>query len=100
MTNGLELKLIEESQLKEVSGGYIYGGGVLKGKNWEVIDDAKGEVLGRYATKEDAIKMAVVKNQITTELSWKELCEMRKVNKPRCSFCLPAWHHIFQLRGN
>ena len=87
MLKRTELKLIGENELEKVSGGYVYGGGILKGKKWEVIDDGNGNVLGRYETEKEAKKMAGKKSQSKKELSWKELCDLREVSKPHCPIC-------------
>lgn len=62
------------NELEKVSGGYVFhvapGCAGVETKRWEVVDDANGEVLGRYATRDEAIKMASAKGQSDKEIYW------------------------------
>lgn len=74
---------LENGELEEVSGGYIYGEGA-PGLEWEVVDDGNGEVLGRYETKEEAITMAWRKGQSPKRVYWhgdQGLFRLRELSK-------------------
>jgi len=51
-------------------------------KPWEVVDDADGHVVGRYATKEEALEMAKSKAQSSKEITKDELMNFRKTRFP------------------
>lgn len=53
---------------------------------WEVVDDAYGHTLGRYATKEEAEKMAAVKQQSSTEIKPSLLSKIRNLKKHHGTF--------------
>ena len=63
-------KAIESGEIEEVSGGYVfdatpeYAG--IGAKPQKVAGGGDREVLGRYATREEAEKMAPIKGQTTT----------------------------------
>ena len=76
-----EIKKLGQKESEKVSGGYVFGRGELEGKRWEVIDDSSGEVLGRYATKQEAREMAEKKFQSRSQISWDELSDLRDINK-------------------
>lgn len=75
-------KKLENSELDAV-GGYVFNAGCWAGvreKPYEVIDDRDGSVLGRYSSKDEAIKMAEKKCQTTKGIrSWSELYSLREV---------------------
>ena len=53
-------QLIDSGELEKVAGGYIYYAGrtaAVPSKPWEVIDDGDGKVIGRYATRDEALAM-------------------------------------------
>ncbi len=90
-----DFKTLSESEENAISGG---NGGIdskapfnpdkagkesfIKELPWEVVDDADGHILGRYATKEEAEKMAGVKNQSTSEISTDLLSKLRMMGRP------------------
>lgn len=67
-------ELVEPEELEKVTGGYIFnvepGYAGVESKRWEVIDDSDGKVLGRYATKKEALKMSKIKGQSSKEIYW------------------------------
>ncbi len=79
------VKKLSNTQMKLVSGGYIFYAGHNAGdysKPWEVIDDATGAVLGRYANRCEAVYMAGIKMQTEMEItSFGELERLRKASK-------------------
>lgn len=75
-------KKLNEDELDKVSGGYTFSAGRYAGdtsKSFEVIDDATGNVVGRYATEDEAIRMAKKKHQSQKSIkSWNELYRLRR----------------------
>ncbi len=67
-------KLIESEELEKVTGGYVFhvapGCAGVETKRWEVVDDGNGEVLGRYATRNEALEMSKLKGQSSKEIYW------------------------------
>ena len=91
-----EVVKINENQHADISGGYVFDANGSNNyryrvfgwpepesvagdssKPFEVIDDGNGAVLGRYATKEEAHKMAKRKAQSTKEISRDEVKDLR-----------------------
>ncbi len=67
-------RAIESGELEKVSGGYVFnvspGYAGVETKRWEVVDDGNEEVLGRYATRDEAMKMATAKGQSSKQIYW------------------------------
>ena len=73
-----ESKKLENEELKDVSGGYIFGDGSNASYNWEVIDDINGEVLGKYLTRDEARDAAVNQFNVSGDtIGWAKLNELR-----------------------
>ncbi len=57
-----DAKNLNEKELENVSGGFIFNASNISGsdpnKPWEVIDNKNGNVLDRFATKDEAIAKA------------------------------------------
>jgi hypothetical protein len=74
-------EVIEEPKLDKAYGGYTFNAAPWAGvrdKPCEVIDDGNGDVLGRYATMDEATEMAGKKGQSTKEIkNWDELYKLR-----------------------
>ena len=72
---------VSDDLLESASGGYVFYAGEYAGDEynpWEVIDDENGNVLGRFATENQAKRMAVRKGQTTAKInSWDELYRLR-----------------------
>ena len=92
-----KLKKLNSNQEGSISGGYVYHNegpstrpsifkdqkdDILKDstKTWEVVDDASGYTVGRYATKEKAIEMATQKSQSSDILTKEELDRLKNIN--------------------
>ncbi len=73
-------KELNENQLDNVSGGYIIHNPSPYGFDWQVIDDNTGYAVGRYNTKEEALKMAEKKLQSSKELTPEEILNIRKIS--------------------
>ena len=84
MSNNKDVKKIETSKLKDVSGGYLYNdennacGCVPNIKPWQVINDGNGLIEGRYEINEEAIEAAVEKKQSRKEINITEIFELRE----------------------
>ena len=81
-----EKKELIDNESEDVSGGYLLDAGRYAGdtsKPFEVIDDADGRVLGRYANRNDAKKMAKNKNQLNRWISYSEVANLRKTSDNR-----------------
>lgn len=82
-TNGLEEKqdmtALEQDDLENVTGGYIFYAPWHEDYKWEVIDDKTLGVWGRYQTEEDAKKAAEILGQSDEVIKSKRKLErMRK----------------------
>lgn len=72
---------IDDSNLENVSGGVIFNSsgiiGADKNNPWEVLDDRNGNVIGRYATRDDAIANAGKSGQNHMEVNWDQVQQLR-----------------------
>ena len=73
-TQGMELN---PEDLENVAGGYIFGQGLDRDYRWEIISDMDGRVVGRYKTKEQAMRAAKEMGISTQEITWSELNKLR-----------------------
>lgn len=64
-------------ELGEVAGGYIFGGGTVRDRPWEVISDFDGSVIARFATKEEAVNAAKSYGMNVKQISYSALCTLR-----------------------
>ena len=86
----LDASKLNEEELKEVNGGYVYntrnirfderGNGYCA---WEVIDDTTGDVLQTVKSYGDAVRVCQERNLSVSELSWPQLDNLRKTGSPR-----------------
>ena len=79
-------KKIDESDLKKVSGGYVFDTKQLldnpdERRRYESLD-SKGNVLARFATEEEAKIHAQAYGQSTTSLTWEQLQRLRETGSP------------------
>ena len=82
-------KKLNDSELENVSGGFIFNASNISGSDpsrpWEVIDNKNGNVLNRFATKEQAWSCASSyggSTYDTMEINWDDVCSLR--NRPVC----------------
>lgn len=72
-------KIIDE-KLNNVSGGYIFHAKDISGadpnKPWELINE-KGEVVGRYESRDLAIYNAGYNHENMMEINWDQLLQLR-----------------------
>lgn len=84
-TNELEkqdMVALEQDDLENVTGGYIFYDSHLEDYNWQVINTRTLRVMGRYRTKEDAQKAARILGQDEEVIkSRRKLERMRKKAK-------------------
>jgi len=75
------MRRLNDTDLEKVIGGYIFHATNISGadqdKLWEVINE-DGEVIGRYATHDDAIYYAGWNQESKREINWDELCKLRR----------------------
>lgn len=71
---------LKDEELASVSGGYIFYAKDISGADpnnlWEVINE-RGEVIGRYNNRDDAIYNAGYNREKYREISWQQLCDLR-----------------------
>ena len=71
-------KKMENEELKEVNGGYLFGSGDHLNDKWEVIDDNTGEVLAKFQTWDEAERAAREQYGMSTEIIfWDKLRDLR-----------------------
>ena len=70
---------LNPEELGAVAGGAIFGGGADRDRPWEVISDVDGRVIGRFATKEEAVEFARMLGIKEKELTWTEIKELRRL---------------------
>ena len=76
--NTTKLNGLNDEDLEKVSGGYVYAAGEDDDLPYEVINDARGIVLGRYATLEEAKKAAREEFHMSDEtIDWIDLMKLR-----------------------
>ncbi len=72
--------LLADDELDKVAGGAIFDASGICGSDperpWEVLDD-KGEVVGRAASRFDAIGLAVSMGVNYNEVGWDDVLRMR-----------------------
>lgn len=75
------MQKLNDEELDNVAGGFIFNAvnisGADKNNPWEVINE-KGDTIGRYSTKEEAIYNAGKQNQNYIELNWNQVVDLRK----------------------
>ena len=72
-----EGELISKDMLKNVNGGYIFSNGDDPDYPYEMIDDLTGDVVCRFARKQDAIDSAILNGSSAQELTWDQLNLLR-----------------------
>ena len=84
---------ISEADEEKITGGIsqnmqpeLSNPGTIDELPWEVVDDAYGKTLGRYATKEEAEKMAAIKQQSSNEIEPSLLQKLRESGQRRFGF--------------
>ena len=84
-----DMAALEQDDLENVTGGYVFHDSHLGDYNWEVINDETLRVMGRYKTKEEAQRGAINLGQdneiIKSERKLKKMREKAK-STPRENF--------------
>jgi len=75
---------INDNELNNVTGGFVFNASNISGsdpaKPWEVIDNKNGNVLARYATRDEAVAQAASyhgSNYDTVEIDWNGVVSLR-----------------------
>ena len=71
---------VSDDLLESAAGGYVHNAGNTAGdysKPWEAIWDNDGEIIGRYATKEEAMYAAGANHVSGQEIGKPELDALR-----------------------
>ena len=72
------LEGLNDDELEKVSGGYVFTEGEDDDLPFEVINDARGNVLGRYSSLEEAKRAAREEFRMSEDtISWIELMKLR-----------------------
>ena len=85
--SGEPLKKLDDNQVEEVAGGYIFDSGELDGWDfpgvtpWEVLDD-KGAVVARFNHPGEAYDFAATNGYSTEHLNWKQVQKLRNTGSP------------------
>ena len=73
-----KLNGLNDEELEQINGGYVYAFGSDDDLPYEVINDARGNVLGRYATLEEAQRAAREEFHMSAEsIDWIDLMKLR-----------------------
>ena len=73
-----KLNGLNDEEVEKINGGYVYTEGADDDKPYEVINDARGIVLGRYSTLEEAKKAAREEFHMSDEtIDWIDLMKLR-----------------------
>ena len=82
--NMTENNRINDSELENVSGGFIFNATNIAGSDpnrpWEVIDNKNGNVLNRFSTRGEAEACAKSYGSLTynaMEINWDDVCSLR-----------------------
>jgi hypothetical protein len=84
--SGEPLKKLDDGQVEEVVGGYIFDSTELTGwppgpQPWEVLDD-KGDVVARFHHPGEAADFAAANGYSTEHLDWSQVQKLRNSGSP------------------
>ena len=84
--SGEPLKKLDDGQVEEVAGGYIFDSCELNDwyptpQAWEVLD-AKGDVVARFNHPSEAKEFAEANGYSAEKLSWSQVQKLRNSGSP------------------
>lgn len=85
--SGKPLRKLDDNQVEEIAGGYIFDSGELNGWSfptvnaWEVLD-AKGDVVARFNHPSEAWEFAEANGYSTERLDWNQVQKLRNSRNP------------------